>query len=85
MVKYDLTTEWKEIYQAIDNDRKVLFSVGGGSEELISVFLAFGRSKEADVILDLGGGSAIQFLIHAGTTVYAKTSLGTAVACVYRR
>ena len=85
MVKSDLTTNWKEVYNAVDQDRKVLFSVGAGGASDMSVYISFGRHKEEDVILDLGGGSALQFLVGAGTTVYAKTSESIAVMCVYRR
>lgn len=84
MVKYDLTTEWKEVYGAVDNDRDVLFSGGAPDAARRGIYLSLGRNKEIDILLCLQGSCMFRKVIHAGTSVYAKMTAGTAIICVCR-
>ena len=84
MVKFDLTTEWKEVYNSVDQDKDILFSGGAGSEVRQGIYLSFGRNKEEDVIMCLQCAGIFRYKVNAGTSVHAKMSSGTAVMCVCR-
>lgn len=84
MAKYDLTTEWTEVYNSVDQDRDVLFSGGAPDATRRGIYLSLGRNKEEDVLLCLQGSCMFHHIIKAGTSVHAKMTEGTAIMCVCR-
>lgn len=84
MAKKSLTTEWKEVYGAVDNPRKVLFSGGVADTGQRAIYLSIGRNKDIDILLSLNANSMITLDIAPLTSVYAKMSGGTAELGVYR-
>ena len=84
MVKHDLTTSWVEVYPSVDQERDVLFSGGVPDAVRRGIYLSFGRNQEEDVLLCLQGSCMFHHTVHAGITVYAKMSAGTASLCVCR-
>ena len=84
MVKFSLTTEWKEVYGAVDNVREVLFSGGTADAARRSIYLSIGRNKDVDILLCLNGSCMRSLTIKPLTSVYAKMSGGTAELAVYR-
>lgn len=84
MVKKSLTTTWQEVYGAVDNPRKVLFSGGTPDAARRAIYLSIGRNKDIDILLCLNATSMITLDIAPLTSVYAKMSGGTAELGVYR-
>lgn len=84
MVKYDLTTDWIEVYNTVDQDRDVLFSGGVPDAARRGIYISLGRNKQEDLLLCLQGSCMFHHTVKAGTPVYAKMSEGTGVLCVCR-
>lgn len=84
MVKYDLTTAWQEVYNSVDDDRRVLFSAGSPDAARRGIYISLGRNKQEDIILCMHSNAMLDITVKGGIPVFAKMVAGTAKMCVYR-